>query len=1137
MVKRPLVPALLFLLLAAPGLSGAATHLSGALGPGDPGLAPDARQPPSSGEWVISTAEVFSSQTLQLNGNLTIQPGGNLTLTSVKLAVSPSFDGEFHIEVRSGGALIIEDRDGSPLSPDDASVLSSSSGFQYLLWVRSGGSLRVQNSVLRNCGHAMGLRGETAGVYLQSSDCAISNTTFTDCFCGVAVDNCAPSIQYSAFTKNRWHGMYVRDSTIVLENNLFDGNAQHGLCLKASSPILRQNIFRGNLQDGLYAQSSPLVLESNTFQSNTRRALTAEGAPVRSARDELLQNMVGFHVTGSTIDCESPYLEENGYCFFLVDVRAAVRNATMLRTGLYELSLGRSSDHTEFVSYNNSIRNVSFADAESLLRVEWLVRPRVVWESSGLPVAGAMVNFYRQDTNELVSSYTANDTGEVPPLMMAEYEQTRAGKVNTSAYRVGVFSGRFRESLKTSITRDMDLELPLDDVPPRFTLSSPKDNLTTPAPFCWVNGTMLTDLDASLKVNDENLTIDPGTGNFSARVEISEGPNAINVTAVDPHDNLFTVIRNVNRDSTPPALAVDVPLEGLLLNRTFLLVSGSTEPRCYVLVNGVPALVQEGGRFEFQLQLSEGQNNLTVFSADQYKNGMWANRTIIVDTVPPEITVLSPGDGSWTNRPRTAVSGRTEDGATVRFNGSGVAVERGNFSVTANLSEGENVLLFEVLDRAGNRNSTTLRLRLDTGPPGATITYPGNGIAVNFSSINITGTTEPGVAVTCRGADVSSGAGGNFSVLYALVPGENLVRIDMLDAAGNRGSVEVRVVLDTTVSFSLASPENGTRTTASSVNVEGRSEPGATVTIDGQNASVDQDGVFRSTVRLRPGKNILIINVTDAAGNRARFFLLVRREEPAGLDPLLLLLLLPVVLVIAAVGAVAFVRSRRKRAAAAAPPPPPGPMFLDNQRLVVKAAEGPRESLRCASCLRPVDESWAQCHTCGGPTSLALIAPATRERLEAAGPPDERGRRLRAALLKGFSDAALLSEAGVPSGDGLRRLCIAAQLLLVGERPEVVEAMATELEREMGARAAQLAAGKKSELEKAQSEARERMTAILEEAECALPALRQSGATTRELERAISMARLHLRAGSFDKAHQHTLDAKALADRLLGRRG
>jgi len=1128
MVKRRLVALVFLLLLTAPALAC----------PADPPSPPGpARQPPASGEWVISTAETYSSQTLQLNGNLTIRSGGNLTLVSVKLSISPSFEGEFHIEVQSGGALIIQDKDLSPFSPDDASVLSSSSSFQYLLWVRSGGSLRILNSVIRNCGYKMGLRGETAGVYLQSSDCAISNTTFTDCYCGVAVDNCAPSIQYSAFTKNRWHGMYVRDSTIVLENNLFDGNAQHGLCLQASSPILRQNIFRGNLQDGLYAQSSPLVLEANTFQANSRRALTAEGAPVRSTRDALIQNMVGFHMTGSTLDCESPYVEENNYCFFLLDVRATVRNATMLRTGLYELYLGRSSDHTEFVSYNNSIRNVSFGDAESLLRVEWLVRPRVVWESSGLPVAGALVKFYRTATGELVFSYIANDTGELPPLMMTEYEQTRGGKVNTSSYRVGVFSGRFVESLKTSITSDMDLELLLDDVPPRFTLSGPKDNLTTPAPFCWVNGTMLTDLDASLTVNERPQEIDQSTGNFSTRVELSEGPNPINVTAVDPIFNVFTIIRNVNRDSTPPALTVDIPPEGLLLNRTYLLVVGSTEPRCYVLVNGVPALVQEDGSYEFQLQLSEGQNNLTVFSADQYKNGMWANRTIIVDTVPPEMAILSPGDGSWTNRPRTAVSGRTEDGATVLFNGYGVAVDRGNFSVTANLSEGQNLLVFQCRDRAGNQNSTTLRLRLDTALPNATFTYPANGIAVNFSSINITLTTEPGVTVTCRGANVSSGAGGNFSVLYALQPGENFVQIDLLDPAGNRGSAELRIVLDTTVSFSLSSPENGTRTTGASVKVLGRAEPGASVTIEGQNATVDQDGVFRATVRLRPGKNVLVINVTDAAGNRARFFLLVKHEEPTGPDPLLLAAILMVVVVIAAVGAGAFVRSRRQRAAAAAPPPPPGPTFVDNQRLVLKAAEKPRESLRCPSCLRPVDESWAQCHTCGGPTSLAEIAPSTRERLEAAAPSDERGRRLRAALLKGFSDAALLSEAGVPLGDGLRRLCIAAQLLLAGERPEPVEAMVTELEHELGTTAAQLAAGKKADLEKAQSEARERMTGILDEAERALPGLRQSGAETRELERAISLARLHLRAGSFEKAHQHTLDAQGLAGRLLGRRG
>jgi len=612
-------------------------------------------------------------------------------------------------------------------------------------------------------------------------------------------------------------------------------------------------------------------------------------------------------------------------------------------------------------------------------------------------------------------------------------------------------------------------------------------------------------------------------------VDLAEGPNSINITAVDPIFNVFTLLRNVNRHSLPPNLTIDLSPGVLLLNRTVLAIRGATEPGAYVLVNGVPAMVLADGSFETTVELSEGTNNLTVYSADQYKNFMWANRTIVVDTIPPAIAILSPGNGDRTNRPRQTLAGLTEDGATVQFNGTPVNSTAGNFSVTASLVEGENNLVLWARDRAGNQNSTTIRLWLDTVAPEATIAYPPDGISVNFSTINITGRTEPGIVVTCQKGNVTTDGEGGFSILYALRPGPNTIAIELRDPAGNRGRTDLNVVWDTTVSFALTSPENGTKTQETSIRVEGLSEPGATVAIDGENITVAPDGTFRAKVALKLGTNILVINVTDAAGNRARFFLLVKREAPAGTDTPLVAALLLLFLVPATAGAVWFVRSRGSRAAPAAPAALPGPTLLDNQRLVLRAPEAPGERLRCASCLQPVDESWAVCHACGGPTSLAEIAPRTRDRLEGTDFPKERERRLKAAIGKGYSDTALLEDSGAPVEEYLRRLTIASQVVLAGERPELAEMMVAELEKELGGRAAGLASGRKAELEEAESQARDKMTGMVLEAENALPAIREAGADTRELERAISLARLHMRGGNLEKAYQHTMEARRLS--------
>ena len=60
---------------------------------------------PETGDWIITNTTVVENRTIVLNGNLTIEPGGNLTLVNCTLLFNCSFDGQYGIEVRSGGQL------------------------------------------------------------------------------------------------------------------------------------------------------------------------------------------------------------------------------------------------------------------------------------------------------------------------------------------------------------------------------------------------------------------------------------------------------------------------------------------------------------------------------------------------------------------------------------------------------------------------------------------------------------------------------------------------------------------------------------------------------------------------------------------------------------------------------------------------------------------------------------------------------------------------------------------------------------------------------------------------------------------------------------------------------------------------
>jgi hypothetical protein len=52
--------------------------------------------------------------------------------------------------------------------------------------------------------------------------------------------------------------------------------------------------------------------------------------------------------------------------------------------------------------------------------------------------------------------------------------------------------------------------------------------------------------------------------------------------------------------------------------------------------------------------------------------------------------------------------------------------------------------------------------------------------------------------------------------------------------------------------------------------VQGTTEPGATVTVNGETVEVAGDGTFKKTVALnREGWNMIVIKATDPAGNTA----------------------------------------------------------------------------------------------------------------------------------------------------------------------------------------------------------------------------------------------------------------------------
>lgn len=143
------------------------------------------------------------------------------------------------------------------------------------------------------------------------------------------------------------------------------------------------------------------------------------------------------------------------------------------------------------------------------------------------------------------------------------------------------------------------------------------------------------------------------------------------------------------------------------------------------------------------------------------------------------------------------------------------------------------------------------------------------------ATVDLHGKANPhlGIAVFDKAGNplvlVGSGENGEFSISgLPIAEGENIFRLRAV-ASGWRASfpVIVRIMKDGQAPLLEVSRFDGATVTGSNTVVNGKAEPGSTVTVNGVKTTVNGDGTWSATVALQPGENKLLVVATDAAGN------------------------------------------------------------------------------------------------------------------------------------------------------------------------------------------------------------------------------------------------------------------------------
>ncbi len=189
-------------------------------------------------DWVVSGNEIVENQTIGLDGDLTIEPTGHLTLRQVTLTLLNAAHGEHGIRIKGGGAMTID---------ADSLLTTASNDARMYFVVEEDASLVMRSSELRRCGWPGVSLWESNGLQIFG-DIVLEDNLLTE----VTQVGIYPPGSGGRLVGNRFEGDSHLEGHLIIQfrsgltitNNTFGPNDFFGISLwESHSNVIRDNEF------------------------------------------------------------------------------------------------------------------------------------------------------------------------------------------------------------------------------------------------------------------------------------------------------------------------------------------------------------------------------------------------------------------------------------------------------------------------------------------------------------------------------------------------------------------------------------------------------------------------------------------------------------------------------------------------------------------------------------------------------------------------------------------------------------------------------------------------------------------------------------------------------------------------------
>jgi hypothetical protein len=720
--------------------------------------------------WKVTGKSLALNDTLDFNGDISVESGGELMLDRSTLSMDPGMSGWNKMEVKAGGALRL--RENSTLRSATVSV-------NYALACRASSIFELNGSRLRDCGWDAAVP-ERAGPLMETSRFEISHSWIYYC--------------------------------------------PYGLVLRSSKGAAIESSILSGSEGGIWASGSAVNVSNSTIGCVTLAGgsvIECVNGSIDTDRLDFLENAsrveIGWHISLSAAwedgrpaaGANVTVTDSEGRTVFNGSADAAGRFPTAV---LWQatLSMAGTASHTPH-SVNCSLGPVHNRTSVEMLSSRSLVvilsdrqAPNLTVTS---PSAGACLNTTSvlafgnaSDDVALWMVEVSVDSGGWMTVFVAGGCDTASADWNlTLELRDGLHSLEVRATDAGGNFASTGVSFTVDTTAPNIYISSPVPGFLTNLSELAVSG--LAEPGSTVTVN--GVTALTTGAYFSAVIRLSEGQNDITAWAVDAAGNSNSSSISVRLDTVPPALTVHQDPPGSAVNRPQLNITGEMEHGSSVSVNGrwvvLPGLAAS---FWTLILLHPGGNIITIVATDRAGNANISRSSVVLDTTPPAIDFIHPPEGFLTAIPSLSLQLLAEGGTLLNVNGMNFQVElappgppmtRVRFNLTLNLSEGSNVIVVRAHDPAGNLLVVTRQVVLDTVLPALSLSSPADGFRTSNNSVFLVGRTDPGSTVWVQGLEVVVGFSGDFGAEVALSAGGNRITVQAQDAAGNRQEQNISV--------------------------------------------------------------------------------------------------------------------------------------------------------------------------------------------------------------------------------------------------------------------------------------------------------------------------------------------------------